>query len=179
MAPFKRFGLGRRDDESLARNASVGASSKGRDFLDAAERFHTITAAANERGPGITTEKSLESSSGYANIELVISAARSDLDRANSKDGAIRRELTPLPGRNELKRRIIGLLERMSPHEVRRLRAALSPPQVALTLKIKHALRSREHNRSILHVRSPPCVMRRHRARLTTARSGKETCAVP
>jgi hypothetical protein len=147
----RRFGLGRHDDESLARTAAVGASSKGRDLLDATERLHTITATANQRGLGIASGKSLEPLPGQANIQSVITTARNDLDRANSKDAAIRRELTSLPRQGELERRIVGLLERMSPHEVRRLRAALSPPQVALTLKIKRAIRDAVLGRDEMH----------------------------
>jgi hypothetical protein len=81
----------------------------------------------------------------------VIAAARNELDRANSKEAAVRRELTSLPRQGELERRIVGLLERMSPHEVRRLRAALSPPQVALTLKIKRAIRDAVLGRDEMH----------------------------
>ena len=151
VAMSRRFGLGRHDDESLARNAAVGASSKGRGFLDATERLHTITATATQRGLGIASGKSLGPLFDEANPQSLITAARSELDRANSREGAIRRELTSLPGRNELERRIIGLLERMSPHEVRRLRAALSPPQVALTLKIKRAIRDVVLGRDEMH----------------------------
>ena len=151
VAMSRRFGLRRHDDESLARSAAVGASSKGRDFLDATERLRTITAAANERRPGIASGKSLEPLSGQANNQSLITAARNELDRANSKEAAIRRELTTLPRQDELERRIVGLLERMSPHEVRRLRAALSPPQVALTLKIKRAIRDAVLGRDEMH----------------------------
>ena len=147
----RRFGLRRHDDESLARNAAIGASSKGRDFLDATERLRTIAAAANERGPRIASVKSLEPLSGQANNQSLITAARKELDRANSKEAAIRRELTSLPRQDELERRIVGLLERMSPHEVRRLRVALSPPQVALTLKIKRAIRDAVLGRDEMH----------------------------
>jgi len=151
VAMSRRFGLRRHDDESLARNAAVGASSKGRDFLDATERLRTITAAANERRPGIASGKSLEPLFDKANPQSLITAARSELDRAHSKDAAIRRELTSLPRKGELERRIVGLLERMSPHEVRRLRAALSPPQVALALKIKRAIRDAVLGRDEMH----------------------------
>jgi hypothetical protein len=147
----RRFGLSRNDDDSLARNAAVGASSKGRDFLEATERLRTITAAANERRPGITSGKSSEPLPGQANIQSLIAAARNELDRANSREGAIRREVTNLPRQGELERRIIGLLERMSPHEIRRLRTALSPPQVALTLKIKRAIRDAVLGRDEMH----------------------------
>ena len=147
----RRFGLGRNEDDSLARRAAVGAASKGRNFLDATERLRTITAAANERRPGIASGKSLETLPGHANIQSVIPGARNELDHANSREGAIRRELKSLPDRNELERRIVGLLERMSPHEVRRLRTALSPPQVALTLKIKHAIRDVVLGRDEVH----------------------------
>lgn len=151
VAMSRRFGLRRHDDESLARDAAVGASSKGRDFLDATERLRTITGAANERRPGIATGKSLEPLSGQPNNQSLIAAARSELDHANSKEAAIRRELTTLPRQDELERRIVGLLERMSPHEVRRLRVALSPPQVALTLKIKRAIRDAVLGRDEMH----------------------------
>jgi hypothetical protein len=129
----------------------VGAASKGRDFLDATERLRTITEAANERRPVIASRKSLEPLSGQANNQSLITAARNELDRANSKEAAIRRELISLPRQGELERRIVGLLERMSPHEVRRLRAALSPPQVALTLKIKRAIRDAVLGRDEMH----------------------------
>ena len=151
VALSQRFGLRRHDDESLARNAAVGASSKGRDFLDAIERLHTITVSANERLSDIASRKSLEPLSTQANHQSLTTAARSALERANSKDAAIRHEMTNLPGRNELERRIIGLLERMSPHEVRRLRAALSPPQIALTLKLKRAIRDAVLGRDEIH----------------------------
>jgi predicted nucleic acid-binding Zn-ribbon protein len=147
----RRFGLGRNDSDSVARNAAVGAASKGRDFLDATERLQTITGTANERRLDIYSGKSLESLLGQANTHSVITAARSELDHANSKEAALRRELTNLPRQGELERRIIGLLERMSPHEVRRLRAALSPPQVALTLKIKRAIRDAVLGRDEMH----------------------------
>lgn len=150
VAMSRRFGLRRHDDESLARNAAVGASSKGRDFLDATERLRT-TAAANQRRPGMASGKSLEPLSGQANKQSLITAARNELDRANSKEAAIRLELTSLPRQGELERRIVGLLERMSPHEVRRLRVALSPPQVALTLKIKRAVRDAVLGRDEMH----------------------------
>ena len=147
----RRFGLVRNEDDSLARTAAVGAASKGRDFLDATERLRTITAAANERRPSAAPGKSLEALSGQSNNQSLITAAREEFDRANTREGAVRRELTTLPGRNELERRIIGLLERMSPHEVRRLRTALSPPQVALTLKIKRAIRDVVLGRDEMH----------------------------
>lgn len=151
VALSQRFGLKRHADESLARNVAVGASSKGRDFLDAIERLHTITASANERHPDIASRKSLEPLSAQANHQSLTTAGRIDLERANSKEAAIRLELTSLPGRNELERRIIGLLQRMSPHEVRRLQTALSPPQVALTLKIKRAIRDTVLGRDEMH----------------------------
>jgi hypothetical protein len=151
VALSRRFGLGRHDDESFARNAAIGASSKGRDFFDATERLQTISATANKRCPGIASGKSLEPLPGQANIQSVITAARNELDGAESKEAAVRRELTTLPGQGELERRIVGLLERMSPHEVRRLRVALSPPQVALTLKIKRAIRDAVLGRDEVH----------------------------
>jgi relaxase-like protein len=147
----RRFGLGRTDSDRVARKAAVGASSKGRDFLDATERLHTITATANRRGLGIASGKSLEPLPGQANIQSVITAARNELNDAESKEIAARREVTSLPRQGELERRIVGLLERMSPHEVRRLRAALSPPQVALTLKIKRAIRDAVLGRDEMH----------------------------
>jgi hypothetical protein len=147
----RRFGLGRNDSDSAARNAALLAASKGRDFLDATERLQTITAAANERRLDNYSGKSLEFPLGQANAQSVITAARSELGHANSKGAAIRLELTTLPRQGELERRIVGLLERMSPQEVRRLRAALSPPQVALTLKIKRALRDAALGRDEMH----------------------------
>jgi relaxase-like protein len=137
----RRFGLGRHDDDSPARNAALGAATKGRDFLEATDRFRTMTAGTNERRLDIDPGKSLEPPIGQGSTQSHIAAARSELDRANSKDAAIRGEMASLPPQGELERRILGLLDRMAPYEIRRLRATLSPPQVALTLKIKRAIR--------------------------------------
>jgi hypothetical protein len=52
VAMFRRFGLRRHDDESHVRNAALGATGKGRDFLDATERLQTITVTANQRRLG-------------------------------------------------------------------------------------------------------------------------------
>ena len=147
----RRFGLGRNDTDGAARSAAVGAASKGRDFLDATARLQTITAAANERRLDTDSGKSSERRFDKANPQSLITAARSELDRANSKDAAIRRELTSQHRQGELERRIVGLLERMSPNEVRRLRVALSPPQVALTIKIKRAVREAVLGRDEMH----------------------------
>src|SRR6202011_2180083 len=87
VAMSRRFGLRRHDDESLARNAAVGASSKGRDFLDATERLQTITAPANERRPGIDSGKASEPLFEKANPQWLIKAARNELDSANSREG--------------------------------------------------------------------------------------------
>jgi hypothetical protein len=78
---------------------------------------------------------------GRGIIESEITAGRAEVERAQSKDVAIRRELTSSPDRSELERRILAVIDRMSPREVRQLRATLLPPQVALALKLKRAVR--------------------------------------
>jgi hypothetical protein len=74
-------------------------------------------------------------------IESEITAYRAKLERAQSRHRAIQRQLRSLPDRAELERRILGLLDRMSPNEVRQLRLAIPAPQVALTLKLKSVVR--------------------------------------
>ncbi len=73
--------------------------------------------------------------------KLAITAARAELEQAQSRGVAIRRELASLPDRVELERRIFRLLGRMSPKEVGELRLALSAPQLALTSKLKSVIR--------------------------------------
>jgi hypothetical protein len=78
---------------------------------------------------------------GPGAIESEITAARTELERAQSRGVAIRRELASLPDRCELERRILRLLDRISPNEVQQLRQALSAPQLALISKLKSVIR--------------------------------------
>jgi Relaxase/Mobilisation nuclease domain len=78
---------------------------------------------------------------GPTTVESELAGGRAALERAQARHGAIRRQLRSLPDRAELERRILGLLDRMSPREVRELRLAIPAPQVALTLKLKSVIR--------------------------------------
>jgi Relaxase/Mobilisation nuclease domain len=74
-------------------------------------------------------------------IESELAAGRAEVERAQSRHRAIWRQLRSLPDRAELERRIVGLLDRLSPKEVRQLRLAIPAPQLALTLKLKSVIR--------------------------------------
>jgi hypothetical protein len=68
-------------------------------------------------------------------------ASRSEAERAGAKEIAIRRELRTIPDRADLERRIVDVLDRMSPREVRQLRTTLTAPQIAVALKLKNSIR--------------------------------------
>lgn len=70
-----------------------------------------------------------------------LTASRADLERASTRAHGIRREIAATPEREDLERRILDLLNRMSPRELRRLRTALAPPHVALVVRLKATLR--------------------------------------
>ncbi|GAC1417952.1 MAG: hypothetical protein NVSMB53_16960 [Gemmatimonadaceae bacterium] len=79
--------------------------------------------------------------SGPRVIDSALTATRAELEQAQSRRVAIRRELGSLPDRAQLEGRIVRLLDRMSPNEFRQLQGVLSPPQLALTSKLKSVIR--------------------------------------
>jgi hypothetical protein len=79
--------------------------------------------------------------SGPRANDSALAAARAELEQAQSRGVAIRRDLGSLPDRAQLEGRIVRLLDRMSPNELRQLQGVLSPPQLALTSKLKSVIR--------------------------------------
>lgn len=74
-----------------------------------------------------------------AQRELI--ASRAEAHQATERETTIRRELKAVPDRADLERRILGLLERLSPREVRQLRTILTAPQVAIAARLRGAVR--------------------------------------
>ncbi len=79
--------------------------------------------------------------SGSGAIDSALTGARAELEKAQSRGVAIRRELGSLPDRAQLEGRIVRLLDRMSPDEIQQLQRVLSPAQLALTSKLKSVIR--------------------------------------
>ena len=74
-------------------------------------------------------------------IDLERTASREEAERAGAREVAVRNELRTIPDRADLERRIVDLIDRMSPREVRQLRTTLTAPQIAVALKLKATLR--------------------------------------
>ena len=104
-----------------------------------AAQIERIAHLAGELSAARTRAASDTPSITRADAELI--ASRADLERASTRAHGIRREIAATPGRDDLERRIIDLLNRMSPRELRRLRTALAPPHVALIVRLKTTLR--------------------------------------
>ena len=146
----RAFGLGRTPDEVPARTAAVGAAAKGRDMVEAEKAADAIALRLHPRAPETTV--SPDPADMHARvipaitvpatrIEPALEMARTDVQRATAREAAIKHELRALPDRGDLERRILDLLDRMTPRELRQLRRALTAPQVAVVLKLKAALR--------------------------------------
>lgn len=150
------FGFGRSPDDSPARRAAPNAALKGQDALNAeqvatrtVERSTSRRAERHSPRDGIpATEKATlgparSSATGapMIRIDSALAAARTDLQHATDRASIIRHELRTAPDRGDLERRMIDLLDRMSPRELRQLRTALAAPQVAVVLKLKATLR--------------------------------------
>ena len=152
----RAFGLGRTSDDLAARRAAPHAALKGQDALNAEQ----VAARTVERSapPGAvpqspTTDIRASEMSITASVQLsatvppairmdaALAAARADLQQATDRASMIRHELRTTPDRSDLERRIVDLLDRMSPRELRQLRTALAAPQVAVVPKLKATLR--------------------------------------
>ena len=152
----RTFGFGRSPDDSPARRAAPNAALKGQDALNAeqaatrtVERSTSPQAGLHSPTDGVpTTENATpapaRSSANVApviRIDAALAAARTDLQHATDRASIIRHQLRTTPDRSDLERRIVDLLDRMSPRELRQLRTALAAPQVAVVLKLKATLR--------------------------------------
>jgi relaxase-like protein len=152
----RAFGLGRSSDESVARRAAPHAALKGQDALNAeqvaarlVERSTSPQATRHSETNDIpVVEKGLTVPVGQSKVttpairmNAALATARSDIEQITGRALAIRHELRTMPDRGDLERRIVDLLDRMSPRELRQLRTALATPQVAVVLKLKAALR--------------------------------------
>jgi hypothetical protein len=143
----RAFGIISTDDDSHARTAAIRAAAKAQASLETAETIHQISiipwqgSERDPRSPGTTPNLRTWSPEGQEIIEANLAVSRKDHERAVSRESAIRRELERVPRREQLETKIIDLLDRMSPKEVRQLRLVLTAPQVALTLKLKTAVR--------------------------------------
>lgn len=113
----------RRDESELAQHA-VRAAELG---LEATAARHSA--------------RSADATTWNALVESEPKAARIDAERAAAREATVRRALTILPGRTELERRIAGLVERMTPHEVRQLRRTVTAPRFALAMEIRTTIR--------------------------------------
>ena len=86
-------------------------------------------------------------------IDLERTASRDHAERAGARETAIRNELRFIPDRADLERRVVDLIDRMSPREVRQLRTTLTAPQIAVALKLKATLRDALLGRDEAHQR--------------------------
>jgi hypothetical protein len=86
-------------------------------------------------------------------IDVERTASRDDAERAGARQAAIRNELRTGPDRADLERRVVDLIDRMSPREVRQLRTTLTAPQIAVALKLKASLKDALLGRDEAHQR--------------------------
>jgi hypothetical protein len=70
-----------------------------------------------------------------------LTASRTQARHAIEREASIRRELSGSPGTDELGRKVLGTIEKLSPKEVRQLRTTLTAPQLAVTMQLKAAMR--------------------------------------
>ena len=102
-----------------------------------AERVSVIGAEVVSAG-GVNAE--VRAMPGFR-IDLERLASREEAERAGARQVRVRNELRTIPDRADLERRVMDLLDRMSPREVRQLRTTLTAPQIAVALKLKATLR--------------------------------------
>ena len=86
-------------------------------------------------------------------IDLERTASRDHAERAGVREATIRNEMRNSPDRADLERRVVDLIDRMSPREVRQLRTSLTAPQIAVALKLKATLRDALLGRDEAHQR--------------------------
>ena len=86
-------------------------------------------------------------------IDVERTASRNDAERAGAREATIRNELRTGPDRADIERRVVDLIDRMSPREVRQLRTTLTAPQIAVALKLKATLRDALLGRDEAHQR--------------------------
>lgn len=86
-------------------------------------------------------------------MDLERTATKAEAERAGSRETAIRQELRTLSDRADLERRVVDLIDRMSPREVRQLRTTLTAPQIAVALKLKATLKDALLGRDEAHQR--------------------------
>ena len=146
----RAFGLGRTPDDAPARSAAPGAAAKGRDFIEAAKAADALALRLHPRAPEATASRDPADMHARVipaitvpatRVEPALEMARTDVQRATAREATIKHELRALPDRGDLERRILDLLDRMTPRELRQLRRALTAPQVAVVLKLKANLR--------------------------------------
>jgi len=103
-----------------------------------ASHVETIARAALKTEPG---REPLTAASPVADARLELAATSATIRQVSERESTICREVKNVPDRADLERRIIGLLERLSPTEVRRLQSLLTPPQLAIAARLKGTLR--------------------------------------
>ena len=145
------FGLVRASSDALARAAAIQAAIKSAALFDAersaAQHFPREEHREREGTPGPAIARPGNTIEGpppkllRIDIQSALAAVRADVERAGTREVVVTRELRTLPDRANLERHIIGLLDRMTPRELRQLRHALTPPQLTLALKLKAAIR--------------------------------------
>lgn len=92
---------------------------------------------ARENVPGARGVDSNPSS----DIPREVALARAAVAQIVSGEARIRAELAAIPDRTILERRIGDLLQRLTPHEVRRLQSLVTTPQLAIVSRIRSAVR--------------------------------------
>jgi hypothetical protein len=98
----------------------------------------TLARAALKAEPG---REPLTATSPIVDARLELAATSATIQQVSERESTIRREAKSVPDRPDLERRIVGLLERLSPTEVRRLQSLLTPPQLAIAARLKGTLR--------------------------------------
>jgi len=83
----------------------------------------------------------LSAVSPVVDARLELAATSATIQQLSVRQSTIRREATSLPDRGDLERRIVGLVERLSPREMRQIQSLLTPPQLAIAARLKGTLR--------------------------------------
>jgi hypothetical protein len=103
-----------------------------------ASHVETLTRAALKSEPG---REPLTATSPVVDARLELLAISATTQELSERESTIGRDMKRVPDRGDLERRIVGLLERLSPTEVRRLQSLLTPPQLVIAARLKGTLR--------------------------------------
>jgi hypothetical protein len=162
------LGLPAEMDDRPARAAAAQAAHLGQEAATAQHALSTVVVEVRARRLDETTKLGLEAGRGTVAIvdgmsgwEAAGTAQRAVSERmaseehanqATNREWALSRELRGAPRRPELRDQIARTADRLLPHELRRLRAMVSAPQMALLTAlratVRDALLAREAERS-------------------------------